>query len=186
MRQEIDRCLEVLQSGGLILYPTDTVWGLGCDATNPDAVQKIYNLKQREASKSLIVLVNNDAMLNRHVKEVPAIAWDVLDLSTTPTTIIYPDAQNLASNVIGEDRSIAIRMINTPFCQQLIAKFKKPIVSTSANISNEPTPLHWHEISQEIIDGVEYMVDKELDHGTKKPSALMKIEVNGEVKIFRK
>ena len=146
MTNEIQKCIQVLKAGGIILYPTDTVWGIGCDATNEDAVKKVYQLKQRDDAKSLIILVANDAMLNKHVKEVPELAWDLIDISNSPTTIIYEGAQNLAKNVIAQNGSIAIRMVKDNFCHQLVYNYRKPIVSTSANISNSPTPLSFNEI----------------------------------------
>jgi len=186
MIEEINKCIEVLKSGGIILYPTDTVWGLGCDATNEEAVEKIFKLKQRADAKSLIILVCNDAMLNKHVKEVPELAWDIIDLAQKPTTVIYPQANNLAKKVVANDNSIAIRMIKNEFCNQLIYRFRKPIVSTSANISNSPTPLSFNEISDEIINGVDYVVNQEFDSGNGKPSSLMKLGINGEIEILRK
>lgn len=186
MTNEINKCIEVLNAGGIILYPTDTVWGLGCDATNEAAVKKIYELKKRNESKSLIILVNNDAMLQKHVAEVSDLAWDLIDLATSPTTIIFPNAKNLAKNVIATDGSIAIRMIKEGFCNQLMLKFRKPLVSTSANISDTPTPLKFNDISKEIKSNVTYIVDASLDNGTHQPSALIKLGANGEVEVLRK
>lgn len=186
MKEEINKCIEVLKAGGIVLYPTDTVWGLGCDATNDVAVQKIYDLKQRSDSKSLIVLVGNDAMLNYHVKDVPELAWDIIDISEKPTTIVYSSAKNLAKNVIANDGSIAIRLIKNEFCSQLLFKFRKPIVSTSANLSGTPTPLHLSEISTSIINNVDFVVDAKFDTGNKKPSSLIKIGMKGEIEILRK
>jgi len=186
LTNEIDKCIEVLNAGEIILYPTDTVWGLGCDATNEVAVKKIYALKQRSEYKSLNILVNNDAMLKKHVTEVSDLAWDLIDLTSSPTTIIFPNAKNLAKNVIATDGSIAIRMIKEGFCYQLMQKFRKPLVSTSANISNMPTPLTFNDISKEIISNVAYVVDASLDNGTHQPSALIKLGVNGEVEVLRK
>ena len=185
MKQEIHKCIEVLKAGGLILYPTDTVWGIGCDATNEEAVQKIYDLKQRADSKSLIVIVANDRMLNYHVKDVPELAWDIIDISNKPTTIIYQNGKNLANNVMPEDNSIAIRMIKEGFAHQLAFNFRKPIVSTSANISKAPTPLDFNTISEEIKNGVELVVNPSFDTGNKKPSALMKLALNGDISIIR-
>lgn len=186
MNEEIQKCIEVLKSGGLILYPTDTVWGIGCDATNEEAIKKIYELKQRNDSKSMIVIIANDAMLNKHVVEVPDLAWDIIDISDKPTTIIYPKAKNLAKNVIAEDGSIAIRMVKEGFCNQLVYKFNKPIVSTSANVSDFPTPLYFQEISNKIIDGVDYIVNQKFDSGTKKASSIIKIGMAGEIEVIRK
>ena len=186
MKEEIEKCVEILKTGGIILYPTDTVWGLGCDATNEIAVQKIYDLKQRSDSKSLIILVGNDAMLNNHVKDVPELAWDIIDVSEKPTTIVYPNAKNLANNVIGNDGSIAIRLIKNEFCTQLLYKFRKPIVSTSANLSAAPTPLSLSEINTSIINNVDFVVDARFDTGNKKPSSLIKLGLKGEIEILRK
>ena len=186
MKEEINKCIEVLKAGGLILYPTDTVWGIGCDATNFDAVQKIYQLKNRLDAKSLIILVANDSMLNNHVKDVPELAWDIIDLSAAPTTIIYDEAKNLAKNVIAKDGSIAIRMVKEDFCHQLIYKYRKPIVSTSANISNIPTPLLFKDIFAEIKNKVDYVVDSKFEYGNKKPSSLIQLGLNGNVEILRK
>lgn len=186
MTNEINKCIEVLNTGGLILYPTDTVWGLGCDATNEEAVKKIYTLKKRAESKSLIILVNNDGMLQKHVEEVSDLAWDLIDLVTLPTTLIFPNAKNLAKNVIAPDGSIAIRMIKEGFCYQLLQKFRKPLVSTSANISGAPTPLTFNQLSEEIKSNVDYVVNPSLDNGTHQLSALIKLGINGEVKVLRK
>jgi len=186
MQQEILKCIEVLKSGGLILYPTDTVWGIGCDATNEEAVKKIYALKKREDSKSMIVLVASDAMLNKHVVEVPELAWDILDISINPTTIVYPKAKQLAKNAVAPDGSIAIRLIKEGFCNQLVYKFNRPIISTSANISDKPTPKTFQEISSEIIDGVDYVVNQKFDSGTKKASSIIKIGLAGEIEVIRK
>ena len=140
LKTEIDKSIEILNAGGLILYPTDTVWGIGCDATNEEAVKKIYQLKQRPDSKTMICLVANDAMLERHVEQVPDIAYDILDLSEKPVTIVYDHPKGVAKNLIAQDNTLAIRVASDQFCKHLIQKFKKPLVSTSANIAGEPTP----------------------------------------------
>ncbi len=186
MREEIHKCIEVLKSGGIILYPTDTVWGIGCDATNEAAVQKVYDLKQREDSKSLIILVANDRMLNYHIKDVPELAWDIIDISDKPTTIIYNEATHLAQNVIAKDKSIAARMVKEGFAHQLCFNFRKPIVSTSANIAGQTTPLSFDEISSVIKNNVDFVVDSKFDTGNKKPSSLIKLGLNGVVEILRK
>jgi L-threonylcarbamoyladenylate synthase len=186
MKQEIHKCIEVLKAGGIILYPTDTVWGIGCDATNETAVQKIYDLKKRADSKSLIVVVANDRMLNYHVKDVPELAWDIIDIANKPTTIIYQDAKNLAKNVIASDNSIAIRMIKEGFSHQLAFNYRKPIVSTSANISGSSTPISFSEISNEIKKNVDFIVNTEFDTGNRKPSSLLKLGLNGDIEIIRK
>ena len=186
MLNEIQKCIEVLKSGGVILYPTDTLWGIGCDATNEKAVNKIYALKKREDSKSMIVLVANDAMLNKHVVEVPELAWDIVDLATNPTTVVYPKAKQLAKNAIATDGSIAIRIVKEGFCNQLVYKFNRPIISTSANISDKPTPKTFQEISSEIINGVDYVVNQRFDTGTRKASSIIKIGLAGEIAVIRK
>lgn len=186
MINEINKCIEVLKSGGIILYPTDTVWGIGCDATNEDAVKKIYELKQREDSKSMIVIVANDAMLQKHVVEVPDLAWDIIDLANKPTTIIYPKAKQLAKNVVAENGSIGIRMVKQGFVSQLVQKFNKPLVSTSANISGKPTPNNFSEIANEIKNGVDVAVNPTFDNGTHQPSSILKIGLRGEIEVLRK
>ena len=186
MKQEIHKAIEVLKAGGLILYPTDTVWGIGCDATNEEAVQKIYDLKQRADSKSLIVIVANDRMLNNHVKDVPELAWDIIDISEKPTTIIYQNGKNLANNVTAEDKSIAIRMVKEGFAHQMAFNYRKPIVSTSANISGKHTPISFYEIPNSIKNGVDFIVNQSFDTGNKKPSSLIKLGLNGDIKIIRK
>ena len=150
MKQEIENALAVLKRGGLILYPTDTVWGIGCDATNADAVDKIYALKQRAESKALICLVNDFKMLNQFVEEIPEVAYDILKYAVKPTTIIYDDPIRVATNLIAEDNSLGIRVSKDEFSKTLVRKFRKPIVSTSANISGKPTPRTYAEISEEI------------------------------------
>ena len=185
MKQEIHKCIEVLKAGGIILYPTDTVWGIGCDATNEAAVQKIYELKKRIDAKSLIVIVANDRMLNYHVKDVPELAWDIIDIANKPTTIIYQDGKNLADNVMAEDKSIAIRMIKEGFAHQLAFNYRKPIVSTSANISGSPTPISFKEISISIKNGVHHVVNPTFDNGNKRPSSLIKLGLNGDINIIR-
>jgi len=186
MKEEIQKCIEVLKSGGIILYPTDTVWGIGCDATNAEAVKKIYAIKQRQDSKSLIVIVANDRMLNYHVKDVPELAWDIIDISNTPTTIIYNEANNLANNVISSDNSVAIRMIKEGFAHQLAFNYRKPIVSTSANISGSPTPYSFSEISNEIKETVDLVVDFKYDTGNRKPSSIIKLGMEGQIQVIRK
>lgn len=186
MKEELDQCITILKEGGLILYPTDTIWGIGCDATNKDAVAKIYALKNRSDAKSLISIVSDDAMLQRYVVEVPEIAWDVIDLSDKPTTIIYPKAKNIASNAIADDGSIGIRMIRTGFAHQLAHRFNKAIISTSANISNQASPANFSEISEEIKSGVDYVVNPQFDSGTHSSSSILKIGLKGEIAVIRK
>ncbi|MEM9022855.1 MAG: L-threonylcarbamoyladenylate synthase [Bacteroidota bacterium] len=187
MQEEIANSIRALNEGQTLLYPTDTVWGIGCDATNEAAVRKVMALKQRDDSKSMIVLVSDDAMLNRYVEEVPAIAWDLLDLEDKPLTIIYSGARQLAPSVVAEDGSVGIRMVQEPFCQALLRKFRKPIVSTSANISGSPTPGSFAAIEPAILEGVDYVVNlRQQEQGAARPSGILKIATNGEVQIIRK
>lgn len=186
MKEEVNKCIEILNVGGLILYPTDTVWGIGCDATNEEAVKKIYQLKQREDTKSMIVLVANDAMLNKQIVEVPELAWNIIDIATKPTTIVYPKAKNLAKNLISENGSIALRIVKEGFVNQLVFKFNKPIVSTSANLSHKTTPTNFSEISNEIKTGVDFIVNQKFDTGNHQSSSIIKLGLAGEIKIIRK
>jgi L-threonylcarbamoyladenylate synthase len=187
MEKEIKNCISVLARGGTILYPTDTIWGIGCDATNPEAVEKVYKIKKRMESKSLIVLLDDEARLKDYTATVPEIAYDLLRSVDTPLTIIYPDARNLAPNVIAEDGSIAIRIVKNKFCKKLISSFGKPIVSTSANISGEPAPLIFKCIPDEIQKQVDYMVKLYQEVlGEVKPSTIIRLKSTGEFEIIRK
>ncbi|RDY60981.1 L-threonylcarbamoyladenylate synthase [Flagellimonas nanhaiensis] len=185
MIEEINNCIEVLKEGKLILYPTDTVWGIGCDATNPEAIKKVYQLKQREDSKALICLVAHQAMLERHVKEVPDVAYDIMDLATKPTTIVYDDPVGIAPNLVAQDNTLAIRVASDKFCQYLINKFGKPIVSTSANISGLPTPKQFSDIHPEILKGVDYVVNLPDENKNPSPSSIIKLSSGGQVKVIR-
>ncbi|MBD0832053.1 L-threonylcarbamoyladenylate synthase [Aestuariibaculum sediminum] len=185
MIKEINKALEVLKNGGIILYPTDTVWGIGCDATNPEAVKKVYNLKKRADSKALICLVADDRMLKKYVKQVPLVALNIIDVTDKPTTIIYDDARNLAKNLIAEDGTIAIRIPDDEFCYQLTRRLNGALVSTSANISGEPTPKAYKEISQEVLKGVDYVVNLHHEKKCDKPSSIIKLSNSGVVKIIR-
>ncbi|GAA3618674.1 L-threonylcarbamoyladenylate synthase [Flavivirga jejuensis] len=185
MQTEIKNTLEILKRGGLILYPTDTVWGIGCDATNPEAVKKIYKLKQREDSKALICLVADDRMLKKYIKRIPEGALNIIDISEKPTTIIYDDAQNLATNLIADDGTIAIRIPDDEFCYQLSRKLNTAIVSTSANISGQPTPKSFKEITPEVLKGVDYVVNLHREKTCNKPSSIIKLSNSGIVKIIR-
>ncbi|WP_299104409.1 L-threonylcarbamoyladenylate synthase [uncultured Tenacibaculum sp.] len=167
---------QVLHDGKTILYPTDTVWGLGCDATNKEAVQKIYSIKNREESKSLIILVSSIAMLKEFVSEIPVKALNILESATKPTTIIYHNPKGLASNTIASDNTIAIRIPDSEFCIEMIDLFGKPIVSTSANISGEPTPKSFSEISEAILNSVDYVVNLQQDKVNEKSSTILKID----------
>jgi L-threonylcarbamoyladenylate synthase len=186
MQEDIKKALEILKSGGVILYPTDTVWGLGCDATNEEAVAKIYSIKKREDSKSMLVLLNNSARISSYIKDVPEIAWELIDAAVSPLTLIYPGAKNLAKNLIAEDGSIGIRITDDEFCCELIKRFGKPIVSSSANVSGEKTPAIFSEINDEIKDSVDYTVEWRRDDFTKKsPSSIIKLGEGGLFKIIR-
>lgn len=183
--KEIDKCMQILSSGGLILYPTDTVWGIGCDATNMEAVAKVYQLKNRADSKALICLVANDFMLEKHIKKVPDVAFEIMDIANKPTTIVYDNPKGIAKNLIAEDNTLAVRVASDKFCQYLIGKFKKPIVSTSANISGKPTPKSFKEISSDILKGVDYVVNLQHDSQKSRPSSIIKLGNDGSVKVIR-
>ena len=191
MNEAIQKALEVLRSGGIILYPTDTVWGIGCDATDPEAVAKIYAIKNREDSKSLVLLASDMDMICRYVKEVPEMAVQLVEVNDKPMTIIYPGAVTgqhaLAPNAVAEDGTVGIRIPMMDFCQQLIARFGRPIVSTSANISGEPTPKNYSEISKEISSAVDHVVDPALEKGsTGRSSSIIKVGLDYTIEIIRK
>src|ERR1700741_2416471 len=170
LRDEVAKAFNVIQEGGIILYPTDTIWGIGCDATNTEAVKKIFQLKQRDEAKSMIILLDTANKLESYVKEVPAVAYDLIEYAENPLTLVMPGAKNISPALINEDGSIGIRVAKHDFCFQLIQRMRKPLVSTSANISGRPSPQNFGQIEQEIIDGVDYVVDLE-QHNTelKKP-----------------
>ena len=187
MNAEINKAVDVLKSGGVILYPTDTVWGLGCDATNEEAVAKINAIKGRAADKSFIVLLNSDNQLQSYVTEIPDVAYELIECAENPLTIIFSGAKNLAKNVINSDGTVGIRVVKHDFCEQLIQRFRRPITSTSANISGQPTPQFFDEISHEIIDAVDYVVDFEQEiHIPKKPSTIIKLGPSGQFEFIRK
>lgn len=187
MSEDLRQAVKVLTAGGLILYPTDTIWGIGCDATNVEAVRKVYELKQREDSKAMIILLDSENRLPQYVREIPEIAWQLIEVSDKPLTIIYPGAKNLASNLLAENGSVGIRIVKDEFCQKLIKQFKRPIVSTSANISGQITPALFDEISSEIKSGVNYIVNWRQDKFFPgKPSSIIELGTGGEFKIIRK
>jgi len=176
MHEEIKKTLEVLRAGGVILYPTDTVWGLGCDATNEAAVKRIFDIKKRVDTKAMLVLVDSSAKIQAYIEDVPDMAWDLIEFTEKPLTIIYPDAKNLAKNLIAEDKSVGIRVTNEAFSKSLCAQFRKPIVSTSANISGETAPANFSQISDEIKSSVDYIVNFRQDDLSKpKPSSIIKL-----------
>jgi L-threonylcarbamoyladenylate synthase len=181
---EIEKALLALQNGKTILYPTDTVWGIGCDATNEKAVKKVYKLKHRIASKSLIVLVNGFEMLEKYVENVSLEIREYLSNKSEPITVIYSNPKCLAKNLIAADNTIAIRIVKDVFCTKLISKYNRPIVSTSANISGAPTPLHFSEIETKVIDNVGYVVNLELEFSKTTPSKIVKI-INEEIIVLR-
>lgn len=186
MQTDIKKALEILKSGGVILYPTDTIWGIGCDATNADAVKRVYEIKQRTDNKAMLVLLENPNRLNSYVDEVPEVAWDLIDTNDKPMTIVYPGAKNLASNLVGEDKTIGIRITSEEFTSQLIQRFRKPIVSTSANVSGAPSPANFNEISSEIINAVDYVVTyRQEETAPASASSIIKLGVGGEIKILR-
>ena len=187
MREEINKAFEVLRNGGVILYPTDTVWGLGCDATNVDAVNKLNEIKGRPAEKSLIVLLDTNSKIQSYVNDVPEVAYDLMEYAENPLTVIFSNAKNLAANVVNADGSIGIRLPKHDFCQQLLQRFRKPIVSTSANLSGQSTPLFFDEIADEIKETVDYIVDIEQENRTpKKPSTIVKLGSGGQFEFIRK
>lgn len=185
--EDIKNAVKVLKEGGVILYPTDTVWGIGCDATNAEAVAKVYKIKHRDDSKALICLVDSDARLQRYVRDVPAVAWDLLDLAVKPTTVILDGAVNLAPNLIASDGSIALRITKEPFSHELCYRFQKALVSTSANISGEPAAQNYGDISQELLDSVDYVcISRRQEHKPHTPSSIVRLRPDGEVQIIRK
>jgi len=186
MEEDIRLAVETLRKGGIILYPTDTVWGLGCDATNTEAVAKIYELKRRSESKSMLVLVDSEAMLERTVEDVPEVAWELLEAATEPLTVIYDSAPTLPRNLLAKDGSIGIRLTHDPFCRRLIGRLRHPIVSTSANISGEKTPAVFKEISEEVKQGVDYVCNyRREDQTRRKPSDIIKLGSGGLISIIR-
>ena len=186
IREEIKKACEVLQKGGVILYPTDTVWGIGCDATNEEAVKRVYEIKRRADSKAMLVLVDSDVKVDFYVKDVPEVAWDLIQYATKPLTVIYDNARNLAPNLIGEDGSVGIRVASEEFSKQLCFRFRKAIVSTSANVSGQPAPASFSEIQDEIKQAVDYIVGYRQDEPAgAKPSSILKLGKGGVIKIIR-
>lgn len=182
----VHEAFEIIEKGGIILYPTDTVWGIGCDATNEEAVKRIYELKRREEQKSMIVLVNGDRLLYNTFQQIPEVAFDIWDHTNKPTTLILDNPKNIAKNLIAPDNSLGVRMVKSPFIFKLIERMKKPLVSTSANISGFPTPNNFAEIDYRIISAVDYVVPLEQDKKCNKPSTIIKLQNDLQVKIIRK
>lgn len=189
-KEDLQEAIRVMREGGIILYPTDTIWGIGCDATNADAVSRIFRLKQREDSKSMLVLLDAAGKLQGYVDQIPEIAWQLLeatdDSEIRPLTLIYPRARNLAANLIAEDGSVGIRLTSEPFSRALCAGLHRPIVSTSANISGQPAARFYDEISDEIRRGVDYICRYRQDDTTPhQPSSIIKLNENGTIKVIR-
>ncbi len=186
MNDDIKQACEVMERGGVILYPTDTIWGIGCDATNEEAVRRVYEIKRRVDSKALIVLTDSEPKVQFYVSEVPEIAWQLLDVAVKPLTLIYPGARNLAPNLLAEDGSVAIRITHEPFSQRLCQRFRKAIVSTSANVSGNPAPRTFAEIPDEIKEAVDFIVESRRNEQTEAtPSSIIKLEADGSIKIIR-
>lgn len=170
----------------MILYPTDTIWGIGCDATNEDAVRRVYEIKQRQDSKAMLVLVDSSVKVDFYVQDVPEVAWDLIDLADKPLTIIYSGARNLAANLLAEDGSVGIRVTNEDFSKRLCQQFRKAVVSTSANISGQPSPRNFSEISEEVKSAVDYIVGyRQEEMSNPKPSSIIKLDKGGVIKIIR-
>ena len=187
MNEDLKKAIEVLKEGGIILYPTDTIWGIGCDATNEVAVEKLYAIKQREKGKSMLILLDNPVKLQSYVQEVPEIAWDLIDLTDKPLTIIFNGAKNLAPNLINSDRTIGVRITSEDFSRELCKRFRKPIVSTSANITGKASPQNFNQIDPEIIELVDYVVEYRQNEMFKQtPSSIIKLAANGSIEIIRK
>lgn len=189
--EDIKQAVETMRKGGVILYPTDTVWGIGCDATNAEAVKRVYEIKQREDSKALICLVDSDARMQRYFRNVPDVAWQLVDglkdSDAKPTTLVLDGAINLAENLIAEDGSVGMRITNEPFSKELCYRFQKAIVSTSANISGEPAAQNYCDIDPRIIEAVDYVCwSRRQEHKPHTPSSIIKLKENGEVTIIRK
>ncbi|MBO4369917.1 MAG: threonylcarbamoyl-AMP synthase [Paludibacteraceae bacterium] len=183
---EVKKCVEVLRAGGVILYPTDTIWGVGCDATNSEAVKRIFEIKQRADSKSMIALVDTYARMEAYVEDVPDMAWDLIEVAEKPLTIIYPKGRNLAPAMLAEDGSVGIRITEETFSKALCAAFRRPIVSTSANFSGCPAPAFFREIDTKLCNMVDYVVDfRRGDTVKKQPSSIIKLEKNGTFVLIR-
>lgn len=186
MNEEIKKACQVMREGGVILYPTDTIWGIGCDATNEEAVRRVYEIKRRADSKAMLVLVDSAVKVDFYVQDVPEVAWDLIELADKPLTIIYSGARNLAPNLLAEDGSVGIRVTGEEFSKRLCQQFRKAIVSTSANVSGQPSPQNFSEISDEIKAAVDYIVDYRREETTQaKPSSIIKLDKGGIIKIIR-
>ena len=187
MNEDLKKAIEVLKEGGVILYPTDTIWGIGCDATNEESVEKLYAIKKRDKEKSMLILLDNPIKLQTYIQEVPEIAWDLIDLTDKPLTIIFEGAKNLATNLINEDKTIGIRITSEDFSRELCKNFRKPIVSTSANFSGKPSPQNFTKIDPDLIELVDYVVEyRQNELGEQISSSIIKLATNGNIEIIRK
>ncbi|MDA3853222.1 MAG: L-threonylcarbamoyladenylate synthase [Bacteroidales bacterium] len=185
MNEAIKKALEVLRNGGVILYPTDTVWGIGCDATNDEAVNRIYEIKKRNDQKSMLILLDNMAKLDRYVSDVPDLAYDLIEISDKPLTIIYEKSKGLSENISKKDKSIGVRITDEAFSKRLVEQFKRPIISTSANISGELSPTCFSEISEEIKSAVDYVVEFRQEDEKAVPSSIIMLGNNSSIKVIR-
>ena len=182
---DLTQAIETLQSGGTLLYPTDTIWGIGCDATNPEAIKKIFDIKKREQNKSLIILVESEKRLQDLV-DVPEMAWQIIDLSEKPVTIVYENPKNLPKELLAEDGSVGIRIVKNEYCKKLISKLNKPLVSTSANLSGQKSPMKFSDISEEIKNSVNYIVEDNHDKVSEfSGSSVIKVWNNNQIKVLR-
>ena len=184
---DVKQAVETLRAGGVILYPTDTIWGIGCDASNPEAIERLYQLKGRTTEKSLIILLENDNQLQSYVHEVPEVAYSLIEYAENPLTIVYDGAKNLPENLLASDKSVGIRIVKHPFCERLIRRLRKPVVSTSANLSGQPSPQHFHDIDPVIQEGVDYIVEfGQHDRSVRPPSTIMKLGADGKFSFLRR
>ena len=178
-------CIQVLENGGTLLYPTDTVWGIGCDATTAEAVGRVFDIKKRPDTKALICLVGSDRQLEQLIPEVPQAAWDIMDLSEKPVTIVYDNPRGVAPNLVAPDQTLAVRLTSHPFCRELLRRFRRPLVSTSANLSGAPTPQRFSEIDPAILNAVDYVVPLEQDNLKSTPSSIIQLKAGGQVRVIR-
>jgi len=187
LKDEVAKALRIVQAGGIILYPTDTIWGIGCDATNTEAVQKIYKLKRRDEAKSLIILLDTENKLESYINDVNPLAYDLIEYAENPLTLVMPGAKNISPKLLDTDGSVGIRISKHPFCQQLIQRLRKPLVSTSANISGKPSPQYFAQIVPEIIEGVDYVVNIDQQNmEIKTPSTIMRLAPDGKFEFIRR
>ncbi len=185
MKTALETTLEVLERGGILLYPTDTVWGIGCDATNAEAVARVFAIKNRPDAKALICLVGSDRQLEQLIPNVPEAAWDIMDLSEKPVTIVYDNPRGIAPNLVGPDKTLGVRLTSHPFCRELLRRFRRPLVSTSANLAGAPTPKRFSEIDSAILNAVDYVVPLEQEILKSTPSSVIQLKAGGQVRVIR-